>query len=235
TLMTTRARTSDKASRFTESVIREMTRLAMAHGAVNLSQGFPDFPAPDVVKQAACDAIQADINQYAVTWGAKPLRDAIAADAHARYGLAVDADANVTVCCGSTEAMMATMMAIVDPGDEVIVFEPFYENYGPDAILSGATPRYVTLREPDWSFDEAELAAAFNDRTRAIIINTPNNPTGKVFSAAELGVIASLCQKWDVIAVTDEIYEHILYDDARHVPLATLDGMADRTVTINSL
>jgi aminotransferase len=239
--MITRARTSDKASRFTESVIREMTRLAQAHGAVNLSQGFPDFPAPEAVKQAACAAIAADINQYAVTWGAKPLRDAIAADANARYGLAVDADAHVTVCCGSTEAMMATMMAIVDPGDEVIVFEPFYENYGPDAILSGATPRYVTLRPPapdsggDWTFDPDELAAAFSNKTRAIVINTPNNPTGKVFTRDELALIAGHCRHWGALAVTDEIYEHILYDGATHVPMASLEGMAEHTVTINSV
>jgi aminotransferase len=230
-----RPRTSAKASRFTESVIREMTRLAHRHGAVNLSQGFPDFQAPAAIKQAAADAIHADINQYAVTWGAPALRQAIAADFNRRHGAAVDPDRHVTVCCGSTEAMMATMLAIIDPGDEVIVFEPFYENYGPDTILSGATPRYVTLREPDWSFDEAELAAAFNARTRAIIINTPNNPTGKVFTAAELGTIASLCRQWDVIAVTDEIYEHILYDGTAHVPMAAIDGMAERTVTINSL
>ncbi|MBM3750479.1 MAG: aminotransferase class I/II-fold pyridoxal phosphate-dependent enzyme [Acidimicrobiia bacterium] len=239
--MAGRPRTSEKASRFTESVIREMTRLAHAHGAVNLSQGFPDFPAPAEVKQAACDAIAGDINQYAVTWGAKPLRHAIAADAHAQHGLAVDPDAHVTVCCGSTEAMMATMLAIVDPGDEVIVFEPFYENYGPDAILSGATPRYVTLRPPvpgtrgDWTFDPDELAAAFSNKTRAIIINTPNNPTGKVFTREELMLIAGLCQRWGVLAVTDEIYEHILYDGATHVPMASLDGMAEHTVTINSV
>jgi aminotransferase len=231
----TRPRTSQKASRFTESVIREMTRLAHRHGAVNLSQGFPDFPAPPALKQAAADAVFADINQYAVTWGAPPLRQAIAADFNRRYAAAVDPDTHITVCCGSTEAMMATMMAIIDPGDEVIVFEPFYENYGPDAILSGATPRYVTLREPAWTFDPAELAAAFNDRTRAIIINTPNNPTGKVFTRAELETIAALCRTWGAIAVTDEIYEHIVYDGAAHVPMATLDGMADRTVTINSL
>jgi aspartate/methionine/tyrosine aminotransferase len=235
-----RLRTSEKASRFTESVIREMTRLAAAHGAVNLSQGYPDFPAPEVLKAAACDAIQRDINQYAVTWGARPLREAIAADFSRRYHVPIEADAQITVCCGSTEAMMATMMAIVDPGDEVVVFEPFYENYGPDAILSGATPRFVTLRPPaqageDWAFDADELAAAFNNRTRAIIVNTPNNPTGKVFTREELGVIAALCQKWGVIAVTDEIYEHILYDGARHVPMASLDGMADSTVTINSV
>jgi aspartate/methionine/tyrosine aminotransferase len=235
-----RPRTSEKASRFTESVIREMTRLANAHGAVNLSQGFPDFPAPEPIKAAACDAIRADINQYAVTWGAKPLRDAIAADASRRSGRAVDPDRDITVCCGSTEAMMATMLAIVDPGDEVIVFEPYYENYGPDAILSGAVPRFVRLRPPvnassDWTFDPAELAAAFTSRTRAIVINTPNNPTGKVFTREELAMIAELCIRHDVIAVTDEIYEHILYDGATHVYLASLPGMAERTVTINSV
>ena len=230
----TRARTSEKASRFTESVIREMTRLAHRHGAVNLSQGFPDFPAPEAVKAAACDAIRADINQYAVTWGAKALREAIAADMSTRHRVPVDPDRHVTVCCGATEAMMATMLAIVDPGDEVIVFEPFYENYGPDTVLSGATPRYVPLRQ-DWTFDPDELAGAFSNRTRAIIINTPNNPTGKVFTRAELETIAALCRKWGVIAVTDEIYEHILYDGHQHVPMATLDGMAERTVTINSM
>ena len=233
------SRTSAKAAQFTESVIREMTRLANAHRAVNLSQGFPDFPTPEAIKQAACEAILADINQYAVTWGAKPLRDAIAADVNRRYGLAVDPDAHITVCCGSTEAMMATMLAIVDPGDEVIVFEPFYENYGPDAILSGATPRFVRLREPaaggDWVLDLGELAAAFNNRTRAIIINTPNNPTGKVFTREELTEIARLCQQWGALAVTDEIYEHILYDGTVHIPMASLPGMADRTVTINSV
>ena len=226
---------SRKAGQFTESVIREMTRLAQRHDAVNLSQGFPDFPAPDVIKEAACAAIQADVNQYAVTWGARPLREAIAAQFARRYGPAVDADAQVTVCCGATEAMMATLLATVDPGDEVIVFEPFYENYGPDAIVSGAVPRFVTLHEPDWRFDHDELAAVFNDRTRAIIINTPNNPTGKVFSREELQAIARLCQHWDVLAITDEIYEHIVYDGWRHVPLATLEGMADRTITINGL
>jgi aspartate/methionine/tyrosine aminotransferase len=230
-----RPRTSLKSAQFTESVIREMTRLANQHGAVNLSQGFPDFAAPDLIKRAACDAILADVNQYAVTWGAKPLREAIAADVTRRYGIPIVPDEQITVCCGSTEAMIATMMAIVDPGDEVVVFEPFYENYGPDAILSGATPRFVRLREPDWSFDPGDLAAAFTNRTRAVIINTPNNPTGKVFSRAELETIARLCQKWGAIAVTDEIYEHILYDGTTHVPMATIDGMAERTVTINSI
>jgi aminotransferase len=217
-----------------------MTRLANQHNAVNLSQGFPDFAAPDAIKEAACEAIRADINQYAVTWGAKPLRDAIAVDFTRRYGVPVVADQQITVCCGSTEAMVATLLAMVDPGDEVIVFEPFYENYGPDAILSGATPRYVSLRPPaagdrEWTFDPDELRAAFSNRTRAIIINTPNNPTGKVFTREELMEIARLCQHWGVIAVTDEIYEHILYDGARHIPVASLDGMADRTVTINSV
>jgi aspartate/methionine/tyrosine aminotransferase len=235
-----RPRTSQKAGRFTESVIREMTRLAQAHGAVNLSQGFPDFPAPAHLKQAAADAIAGDVNQYAVTWGAKDLRDAIAADWAARVGTPIDPDRQVTVCCGSTEAMIATLLAIVDPGDEVIIFEPFYENYGPDAILSGATPRFVRLRPPGnaggtWTFDPDELRAAFSNRTRAIVINTPNNPTGKVFTRAELEQIAALAQQWDVVVVTDEIYDHIVFDDAVHVPMASLDGMAERTVTINSV
>jgi aspartate/methionine/tyrosine aminotransferase len=237
---------SKKATQFTESVIREMTRLNHLYGGVNLSQGFPDFPAPAAIKAAACAAIDADVNQYAVTWGARPLREAVAREFTKRYGLEVVADDQVTVCCGTTEAMMATMMAIIDPGDEVVIFEPFYENYGPDAILSGATPRYVTLHAPDpsaapdstsavWAFDPDQLAAAFNDKTKAIIINTPNNPTGKVFSTDELEMIATLCRKWDVIAISDEIYEHIIYDGHRHVPIATLEGMADRTITLNGL
>ena len=234
---------SRKATQFTESVIREMTRLNQMYGGVNLSQGFPDFPAPAAVKEAACAAINADVNQYAVTWGARPLREAVAREFTRRYGLPVVADEQVTVCCGSTEAMMSTMMAIIDPGDEVVIFEPFYENYGPDAILSAATPRYVTLHAPDpstalgasWTFDPAELAAAFNNKTKAIIINTPNNPTGKVFTRDELEAIAALCRKWDVIAISDEIYEHIIYDGHVHVPIATIEGMADRTITINGL
>ena len=226
---------SHKAAQFTESVIREMTRLAQRHGAINLSQGFPDFAAPEAVKAAARDAISDDVNQYAVTWGAAPLREAVAREFTRRYDVPIDADAQVTVCCGATEAMVSTMLGVLNPGDEVVVFEPFYENYGPDAILSGAVPRYVTLHEPDWTFDPDALAAAFNNRTRAIIINSPNNPTGKVFTRSELATIAELCQHWDVLAITDEIYEHIIYDGCRHVPMATIDGMADRTVTINSL
>jgi aspartate/methionine/tyrosine aminotransferase len=229
---------SRKATQFTESVIREMTRLNETYGGVNLSQGFPDFPAPDVVKEAACAAIRADVNQYAVTWGTRSFREAIAREFTRRYGLTVDADQQVTVCCGATEAMIASMTAIIDPGDEVVIFEPFYENYGPDAILSGATPRYVTLHassQLDWTFDPDELADAFNERTKAIILNTPNNPTGKVFTREELEAIAALCRKWDVVAISDEIYEHIIYDGCQHVPIATIDGMADRTITINSL
>jgi aspartate/methionine/tyrosine aminotransferase len=232
-------RISRKASSFTESVIREMTRQASHYGAINLSQGFPDFPAPEDIKRAAIDAIQADINQYAITWGAKRLRDAIAAKTRWHLGLEIDPDREIVVTCGSTEAMIATMLAVIDPGDEVIVFEPFYENYGPDAILSEAVTRYVTLHPPEWRFDPEELRSAFNEKTRAIIINTPHNPTGKVFTREELRIIADLCIEHDVLALTDEIYEHIWYRDparpAGHIAIATLDGMRDRTVTINSL
>lgn len=228
-------RVSQKSQRFTESVIREMTRLATAHDAVNLSQGFPDFPAPDPIKEVAARAILSDVNQYAITWGAKGLRDALVAKHERVTGLAFDPEREVVVCCGSTECMAAALLALVDPGDEVIVFEPFYENYGPDAILCGATPRFVRLREPEWSFDPGELAAAFGPRTRAIIVNTPNNPTGKVFSRAELEAIAALCRQHDVVCITDEIYEHIVYDGAEHVPMATLEGMRERTVTLSGL
>lgn len=226
---------SRKAQGFTESVIREMTRLCHMHDAVNLAQGFPDFPAPDEIKEAARRAIQDDVNQYAITWGAPSLRTAIAEKAGRLYGMEVDPETDVTVTCGATEAMIASILAVVDPNDEVVVFEPFYENYGPDTILAGATPRYVRLRPPEWTFDPDELASAFSNRTRGIILNSPNNPTGKVFTRAELEAIAALCRKWDVVAFSDEIYEHILYDGATHVPIATLEGMADRTVTINAL
>jgi aspartate/methionine/tyrosine aminotransferase len=226
---------SQKALSFTESMIREMTRVCIEHQGVNLAQGFPDFPAPHEIKEAAVRAIREDFNQYSITWGTPRLRRAIAQKFASYNGVSADPEREITVCCGSTEAMISSLVAIVDPGEEVIVFEPFYENYGPDAIICGATPRFVTLREPDWSFDKKELAAAFNDRTKAIIINTPNNPTGKVFSREELAFIASLCQKWGVVAVTDEIYEHILYDGAKHVSIACLPGMEDRTVTINSV
>ena len=226
---------SDKASRFTESVIREMTRLAIHHKAVNLSQGFPDFPAPSEIKLAAQQAIAADINQYAITWGAKSLRNAIAAKFLATQGVCADPEREITVCCGSTEAMISSMLAVVNPGEEVVVFEPFYENYGPDAILSGAVPRFVKLRPPTWEFDPAELAAAFGPATKAIILNTPNNPTGKVFTRQELEAIRDLCHRWDCYAITDEIYEHMVYDGAEHISMAAIEGMHDRTITINAL
>ena len=224
---------SERSTRFNESVIREMTRLCDRHGGVNLAQGFPDFPAAQAIKDAAARAIQEDFNQYAITWGAKSLRDAIAAKTERFTALRFDTETEMTVCCGSTECMISTLLGLVNPGEEVVIFEPFYENYGPDAILCGATPRFVRLREPDWSFDPDELAAAFGNRTKAIVINTPNNPTGKVFTREELELVAALCRKWDVVAVTDEIYEHILYDGAEHVALASLDGMRERTVTIS--
>ena len=212
-----------------------MTRLAKLHNAVNLSQGFPDFEAPQAIKDAACAAIQGEQNQYAPPYGTKAFRDAIAADFSLRYGVELVADEQVTVCCGSTEAMMASMLSCIDPGDEVIVFEPFYENYGPDAILAGAEPKYIRMREPEWRFDPDELTAAFSNGTRAIIINSPNNPTGKVFTRDELQVIADLCQRWDVLAISDEIYERIVFGGNAHVPMASIPGMADRTITTGGL
>jgi aspartate/methionine/tyrosine aminotransferase len=234
-VQTMAARASATASSLTESVIREMTRLALEHDAINLAQGFPDFPAPDEVKAAAIAAIGADLNQYPITWGQRSIRRALAEKYGQRYGMNIDPERSVCVTCGATEAMIATMIGCVDPGQEVIVFEPFYENYGADAAIAGAKPRYVTLREPDWQLDEADLAAAFSNRTRAIVLNTPGNPTGKVFSREELTLIAGLCQKYDVLAITDEIYEHIVYDGARHIPMATIAGMEDRTITISAL
>jgi aspartate/methionine/tyrosine aminotransferase len=226
---------SAKAARFTESVIREMTRMAIQYQAVNLSQGFPDFPAPAEIKRAAQEAIAADINQYAITWGSKNLRNSIAEKFAATTGISIDTEREITVCCGSTESIMSSMMAIINPGDEAVVFEPFYENYGPDAIMSGATPRFVKLHAPAWSFDPDELAAAFGPKTKAIILNTPNNPTGKVFEQRELEMIRDLCVKWNTFAITDEIYEHMLYDGAKHIPIVTLEGMRERTITINAL
>lgn len=220
---------------FTESVIREMTRLAARHEAINLGQGMPDFDTPQEVKEAACRAIHDGYNQYAITWGAPPLRQAIAEKARRFNGIECDPDANITVCCGATECMMATMMALVDPGDEVIIFQPFYENYGPDAQLTGAKPVWVHLRPPAWRFDPDELRRAFSSRTRAIIVNTPNNPTGHVFSREELQQIADLCIEHDAYALADEIYEYIIYADKPHISIATLPGMAERTVTISGL
>jgi len=223
--------TARRTHGFTESVIRGMTRLANEHGAINLAQGFPNFPAPELLKEAAIKAIRADVNQYAITWGAKRLREALARKMQAFYGLAVDPETEITVTCGATEAMASVLLALVDPGDEVVVFEPWYENYGPDAVLCGATPVNVPLPvgEP---LDLDRLARAFGPKTRAIILNTPNNPTGKVFSAEELAGIAALCHRHGACAITDEIYEHIVYE-GRHIPIATLPGMAERTVTIS--
>ncbi len=230
---------SAKAGSFTESVIREMTREAMKYGAVNLSQGFPDFAAPEDIKRVAMQAIADDINQYAITWGARDFREAIARKTKWYLGLDVDPETEITVTCGSTEGMIAAMMATVDPGEEVVIFEPFYENYSPDAILSDARPRHVPLRAPDWTFDREELRAAFSERTRAIIICNPNNPTGKVFTRDELEFIAALCKEFDVLCFTDEIYEHILYprDGAEigHISMAQLEGMRERTVIVNSM
>jgi aminotransferase len=236
-------RISRKASSFTESVIREMTREALKYGAVNLGQGFPDFAAPEDIKQKAMEAIASDHNQYAITWGVKEFRDAIAKKTMWFLGLDVDPETEITVTCGSTEGMIAAMMATVDPGEEVVVFEPFYENYAPDAILSDATPRHVPLYRTDngFVFDREELRAAFNERTKAIIICNPNNPTGKVFNRQELEFIADLCKEFDALAFTDEIYEHITYnieedgDPLEHVSMATIEGMRDRTVVVNSL
>jgi aminotransferase len=232
----TRARFhSKRTSKFTESVIREMTRLAVVHNAVNLAQGFPDFSAPEVIKEAARNAITADINQYTITWGAKPFRDAIAGKYRKWYGLDYDPEREITVCCGSTEGMIASLLAVTNPGDEVVVFEPYYENYGPDTLLCEAERKLVRLHPPDWSFDPDELRRAFSARTKAIILNTPNNPTGKVFNRAELETIAALCREYDALAITDEIYEHILYDETQHVPIALLPGMRERTVIVNSM
>src|SRR5205085_4572988 len=236
-MVMSRGMTSQKSRAFSESVIREMTRLCLAeHGTdcVNLAQGFPDFAAPTALKEAAVDAIRRDFNQYATTWGAKVMRDAIAEKQRRFRGMAVDPETEITVCCGVTEAMLSTILAVVDPGDEVIIFEPFYENYGPDCILSGATPVVIPLVPPDWRFDPEQLRQAFSAKTRAIIINTPHNPTGKVYTREELGFIGSLCQEFDTLAITDEIYEHLVYR-GEHLSIATLDGMRERTVTINGL
>jgi aminotransferase len=228
-------RISSKASTFTESVIREMSRMAARYQAVNLAQGMPDFACPMELKEAASEALKNDVNQYAITWGDKFFRDAIAVKNSHYIGLVSDPETEITVTCGATEGMIATMLALVDPGEEVIVFEPFYENYGPDAILAGAVPRYVSLNPPNWNFDPKELEKAFNDKTRVLILNTPHNPTGKVFTREEMDFIAKLCQKWGVLVFTDEPYEHILFDGEKHIAIATLPGMRDLTVTINSL
>jgi len=226
---------ADRTRGITESVIREMTRLALKHNAVNLAQGFPDLPAPQILKDAARQAIADDINQYAITWGAKRFRDAIAAKYARAYGLAIDPEREITVCCGSTEGMIASLLAVTNPGDEVVIFEPFYENFGPDTLLCSAHRTFVKLHPPDWRFDPDELRRAFSPRTKAIIINSPGNPTGQVFDREQLQCIADLCQEFDALAITDEIYEHIIYDGARHIPMMTIPGMRDRTILINSM
>lgn len=221
--------------RFTESVIREMTRISDSIGGNNLSQGFPDFDSPEELKNAAIDAINNNLNQYPVTFGEPEFREAISRKAKWFNRIECNPETDITVTCGATEAMIASLKAIINPGDEIVIFEPFYENYGPDVLLSGALPRYVRLNSPDWKYDPDELERNFNKNTKAIIINTPNNPTGKVFSINELSEIADLCIKWDVIAITDEIYEHIVYNGNEHISIASLPGMAERTITINSL
>src|SRR3989454_603810 len=228
-------RVADRVQHFPESVIREMTRVAAKHGAINLSQGFPDFDPPKEIVEAAREALRGPYQQYAITWGAKPLRDAIAAKAKRFNGIDADPEANVVVTCGATEAMMAAMLSVVDPGDEVVIPEPFYENYGPDAIVSGAKAKFVRMAWPTWEMDEEALKGAFTSKTKAIVLNTPNNPTGKVFSRQELKLIADLVEDRDALAITDEIYEHITYGGKTHLSIATIGSMADPTVTINGL
>jgi aminotransferase len=226
---------SARIAEFRESVIREMTRQAIQHGAVNLAQGFPDFPAPAELKGAAQKAIAEDFNQYPITWGIKPFREAICQSYKRFYNLDIDPEREVTVCCGATEGMIATLLALLNQGDEVVVFEPFYENYWPDSQLSGAIVKHVRLHPPDWTFDPDRLKAAFNSRTRAVIINSPNNPTGKVFSLAELKLLGELCEEHDCLIVCDEIYEHIIFDGEKHIPPITLGPLRERTILINSL
>ncbi|HEV8411005.1 MAG TPA: aminotransferase class I/II-fold pyridoxal phosphate-dependent enzyme, partial [Gemmatimonadaceae bacterium] len=219
---------------FSESVIREMTRVANEFGAVNLSQGFPDFAMPAVMKDAACAAIHNDVNQYATTWGSKKLRDAIVGKYDRRYGMEVDSEREITVTCGATEAAASVFLALLNPGDEVLIFEPFYENYGPDAILSEAKPVFVPLTAPNWTFSEAALRAAITPRSRALVLNSPHNPTGHVFSRSELEAIAKICIENDLMVITDDPYEYIIFS-GEHIPIATLPGMRERTITISSL
>jgi aminotransferase len=226
---------SERVQGFTESVIREMTRVCIEHDGVNLAQGMPDFPPPRALVEAAHAALDGDFHQYAITWGAPRLRQTIADKYKQFYGMELDPDRQITVCCGSTETMLSTLLAVLNPGDEVIIFEPFYENYGPGCIISGAKPVFVPLEPPDFAFDPDRLKNAVSPRTRAIVFNSPNNPTGKVFSRQELALIADLCREHDLLAITDEIYEHIVFDGETHTPIATLPGMAERTVTISGI
>lgn len=226
---------SQRASRFAESVIRGMSVLAARHGALNLAQGMPDFPAPPELKKAACQAILDNVNQYAITCGDKLLREAIAFKYQWHQGVNIDPETQITVTCGATEAMIVALTAIINPGDEVILTQPFYENYWPDCVLTGATPRFITIRPPHWRIDLDELAAAFTDRTKAVILCNPSNPTGTVMDFEDLHAVAHLCQKYNAIAITDEIYEHILYDNRRHISMAAVEGMADRSIVISGM
>jgi aspartate/methionine/tyrosine aminotransferase len=220
---------------FQESVIREMTRLGDETGSVNLSQGLPDFDSPPEVLAAAANAIQSGENQYSFPFGLPVFREAIARKSSAYNRISADPETEITVTCGVSEGMMSAILALTDPGDEVVIFEPWYENYLPDCQMVGAVPRFVPLHVPGYTFDSAELRAAFTDRTRLILLNTPHNPTGRVFTRLELEEIARLCQEFGVIAVTDEIYEHIFYDGCEHISIGCLPGMEDRTVTISGL
>lgn len=240
--MSIKSKLSNKSTRFTESVIRGMTQLCLKHDAINLSQGTPAYQPPDEVKQAAITAIEDGYNQYSITWGAPDFREAIARKMTTFNGIETDAAKNVTVTCGSTEGMLSTLLAIINPGDEVIIFEPFYENYGPDTIISGAAPVYVALQETEtedgeirFTYDQNALKDAFSNNTKAIIINTPNNPLGKVFTDSELKEIADLCIAHDCLAITDEIYEHMIYDDRQHISIGSLPNMEDRTITVSGL
>jgi aspartate/methionine/tyrosine aminotransferase len=225
---------ADRVAGFGTSVFTEMSRLAQEHGAVNLGQGFPDFPGPDFVKEAAVAAIRADLNQYAVSHGAPRLRQAIAATWQRHYGRTVEPDAEITVASGATELLLDAMLGLVNPGDEVILFEPCYDSYAPDVVMAGGIPRYVTLRPPDWRFDRQALADLFTPRTKLLLINTPHNPTGKMFTRGELQFIGDLCRRHDVLVLTDEVYAEIRFDGTEHVPIATLPGMWERTLTLNS-
>jgi len=226
---------AERVSGFGTTIFTEMTALAREHGAINLGQGSPDFAAPNFVKQAGVDAILADVNQYAPGSGQLSLRRALAEKMQRQYGLTFDPLSEINVTVGATQAIFATVLGVVNPGDEVIVFEPYYDSYVPSIQIAGAIPRFYTLRQPDWVIDPDELAALFNDRTRLIIVNTPHNPTGKVFSQEELQLIADLCHKYDVLALTDEVYEHIVFDGRIHHTLASFPGMAGRTITVSSL
>ena len=240
--MSVQFKLSDKSTRFTESVIRGMTQLCLRHNAINLSQGTPAYQPPPEVKAAAIEAIQEGYNQYSITWGAPVFREAIAQKMTAFNGIPTAPDRNVTVTCGSTEGMLSALLAIINPSDEIIIFEPFYENYGPDTIISGATPVYVALQEtpaPDgtirFTYDTSELREAFSANTKAIVINTPNNPLGKVFTCDELQQIADLCCEYDCLAITDEIYEHMIYDEKPHISIGSLPEMRERTITVSGL